>query len=206
MADDMTGWLAIEPRAARVAGVSVRERIISVLAVPYDSPARVEYRGQLWSETFDRGAFAGLDAGARRIPVTVVLQSNSDGSHTGGQLVGRVASANPEHTGGLALDLKIANTDRGTETLELANDDMLSPSIGFAIRPQDEQLDRRTMTRRIRRAALDHLSLVPQPAYAGARVLGVRAAQSDPAQRSRLETFLSDPVITWANERRNTKG
>ena len=51
---------------------------------------------------------------------------------------------------------------------------MIRASIGFAARLRDQILDRSTMTRRIVKAFIDHLSLVEDPAYVGAEVIGVR--------------------------------
>jgi hypothetical protein len=66
------------------------------------------------------------------------------------------------------------------------------------------------MTRRINRAFLDHLSFVPQPAYAGAKVLGIRDAGPVVSARElsqlvtpNLDEYLADPTTVWANERLN---
>ena len=37
------------------------KRIITVIAAPYDQEAVTEYRGELWRESFERGAFDGPD-------------------------------------------------------------------------------------------------------------------------------------------------
>jgi hypothetical protein len=58
--------------------------------------------------------------------------------------------------------------------LTLADEDMLSVSVGFAVRNRDQVLDRSSMTRRIRRAFVDHPSFVEDAAYPSARVLAVR--------------------------------
>jgi hypothetical protein len=64
------------------------------------------------------------------------------------------------------------------------------------------------MTRRINRAFLDHLSMVPIPAYGGARVLGMRDAvpPRPAAELPRLDTpaldeYFADPLFAWADER-----
>ena len=80
----------------------------------------------------------------------------------------------------------------------------------MAIRPTDQVLDRRdgSRVRRIRRAFLDHLALVPDPAYQGAEVLAVRsdtlaAEEAPPSVLStpRMDEFSEDPVLSWMFER-----
>ena len=68
---------------------------------------------------------------------------------------------------------------------------MLSASIGFAVPPGGEILDRFNRTRTITRAFLDHLALVQAAAY-DAPVLAVRSA---------VDNYLSDPVFVWAAQR-----
>jgi phage head maturation protease len=156
--------------------VNTAQRVITILAVPYEQPTKVEYRGELWREVFSRGSFNGFDPAApnaRSVPVSAVLKAPAY-SHEGAALVGRVISADTSHPDGLLLDTKIAKTPAGDEMLTLANDGCLHPSIGYVSKDADTQSDRRTMTRRVNRAFLDHLTYVPTPAYDGARVLGVR--------------------------------
>ena len=71
-------------------------------------------------------------------------------------------------------DVRVAKTPLGDETLALADEDCLSGSIGFSIVGNGQHLERRTMTRRITSAYLDHLAFVESPTYADARVLSVR--------------------------------
>ena len=110
----------------------------------------------------------------------------------------------PERDEGLVADLKIAKTLRGDDTLALAEDDCLSSSVGFGVRPSDQVLDRNAMQRRINRAWLDHIGLVEDPAYAGADVLGVRdtigaqARSGQPLETPLLDDFLADPIIRRA--------
>jgi phage head maturation protease len=192
----------VEFRAARVDDVDFSERIITVIAVPYEQPATVEYRGQVWQELFERGAFAGIDSKQTRIPV--------NREHNRELYVGLAQSFDPEYRDGLLTSLKIFETDRGDETLKIAADDGLSSSIGFAVRGSDQVLDRATMTRRIKRAFIvDHISLVAQPAYAGARVLSVRSdiapdVALPPMETPALDGLLADPVLQWANARLQT--
>jgi hypothetical protein len=88
--------------------------------------------------------------------------------------VGKVVRWWPERAEGLVSEVRIAPTPRGDETLALANEDMLSVSVGFAVRGRDQVLEKRSMTRRIRKAFVDHLAFVESPSYAGATIRGVR--------------------------------
>lgn len=156
----------VEFRAANMTGVDVKQRIIEVIAVPYEEPAQIEYRGSFWSETFDRGSFDGIES--------------RDGSvycsrdHDRTRPVGLVAQWWPERAEGLVAEAKIADTPLGDETLALAKEKVLKASLGFAAKPSDQILDKRRMTRRIRRAFVDHLAFTVHPAYTGAQVLDVR--------------------------------
>jgi hypothetical protein len=205
--DDDSYSVVEERAAAAVNNVDFEERIISIIAVPWEQSTRVEYRNEVWNEIFTRGSFDGIENRQRRIPVTAVLHTPNVG-HDGGHLVGKVAVAFPGHPDGLGLDVRISNTPAGDETLQLALDDALSPSVGFMARPADHRLDRRSMTRRINRAFLDHLAFVPQPAYAGAKILGVRdsgravdAATLPPIITPAIDEYLADPIFGWAAKR-----
>jgi phage head maturation protease len=178
-----------------VGDVNWKDRIITVLAVPYEEPAPIVYRGQEWSELFSRSAFDGIEKRPTRVRV--------NREHKKGDTVGKAVAFDPSETRGLVAELKIAKTLRGDETLALADDDCLGPSIGFGLlRQSDQVFDRRSMQRRINTAWIDHIGMVEDPAYTGAGVLGVRNG-SDVDLRSPLETpilddFLSDPVIRRA--------
>lgn len=153
----------VEQRDARP--VTVTDRVITVIAVPYEEPAVVNFRGAVWTEVFDRNAFRdGADPG-RRVPV------NRDHDRT--RLVGKVVGFDTTDRRGLLVSIRIANTELGDETLALAAEDMLSASVGFSVPKGGEQLDHDRMTRRVLRANLDHIALVSQPAYPGAVITGV---------------------------------
>lgn len=192
----------IETRAAVVENVNYDERIISLIAVPYEQPTQIVYRQELWDEVFSRTAFTQIKDRTRRIPI--------NREHNPEWLVGRAISTDPDHPDGLAVEIRISKTDRGEETLELAKDDVLSASAGFMIRqPGDCILDRRARMRRVNRAFLDHIALVGSPAYEGARILAMRnethlEADLPPlAATPLLDQFTDDPVLQWAAERRN---
>ena len=199
------GFAPIEHRYAgvRVDGVDTRQRLITVVAAPYEQPARVEYRSELWDELFERGAFNTVASAPHRVRV------NRDHDRT--RTIGKVTQFWPDRDEGLVAEVRVAKTLLGDESLALADEDALSASVGFGVRPSDQVLDRRTMTRRIRSAYLDHLSLVESPAYEGARVLSVRdadgggAARLEPIRTPFLDQFADDDMFRWASERLNGK-
>lgn len=186
---------------ARIADVDKRQRIIDIVVVPWDEEGDVVWRGENWRETFQRGAYDGIQEHAGRIRV--------NREHVKGDTVGRAASLDPSAAEGLIGRLKIATTLRGDDTLELAADDALSASPGYYVKkPSDVVLNRRQMTRRVVRAFLDHIGLVESPTFAGARVLAVRAeqsglmvAESPLPPTPALDEVMNDPLFAWAAER-----
>lgn len=201
MSDDLV-IAPIEHRYAgvRVDGVNYAERLITVVAAPYDQPTQVEYRSEIWNELFERGAFDSVTGAPHRVRV------NRD--HNKSRTIGKVVQFWPDRTEGLVSEVRIAKTPLGDETLALADEDMLSASVGFGVRPSDQVLDRRSMTRRIRAAYLDHLSFVESPAYVGAQILSVRhnegeAAKLEPIRTPLLDQFAADQTLRWAAERLN---
>jgi hypothetical protein len=67
----------VELRSSNLAGVNFAQRTIEVIAVPYDELAPVEYRGELWNESFARGAFDGLSGGRTRSGRTAIMISGA---------------------------------------------------------------------------------------------------------------------------------
>ena len=170
---------------ADILNVDTAERIITTVVVPYDEYASVPYAGQVWREKFVPGAFAGIEAVD---PQSIRVCREHDRS----DVVGKCLAFDANSALGLIAQIKIANTARGTETLQLAAEDMLSASNGFLAAPSDVRLDRVTRTRTVIRAQVDHIGLVMSPAYSGARVVGVRSA---------IGHYLNDPVVAWAQWR-----
>jgi hypothetical protein len=195
----------IEARAATVEDVDVEERIVTVLAAPYDQEAVVEYRGELWRETFERGAFDGIE-NRPPIPGVQVYRDHVAGENAKGSgmsgLVGRVVSFDPKASAGLIAEAKIAETALGNDTLALAKEKVLGVSIGFGVRGSDQLLDRATQSRRIRRAFVDHLAFPDRGAYEGAQVLDVRSAHVTSAELPPLVTPKLDEVVAWMEARK----
>lgn len=146
-------------------GVRHPERIIDLIAVPYDEEARVRFQGRLIVETVAPGAFAGVSS-----PVKVNM------AHDYERPIGRVAKFHPNDPRGLRTELRVVNTPTGDEVLELAAEDLLSASVGFMPLAGGEQYTVDRSRRRITRAMLDHIALTGDPAYQGAKVLAVRSA------------------------------
>jgi len=162
----------VEVRSATITGVDFEERIIQVIAVPYDQEAVVPYGGQMLVETVAPGAFDGIET--REEHVT----ANRD--HNYERTFGMVRSYRSNDPVGLITDLHVSNTPLGDETLRLAADGVPKASVGMLVRRSDQVVKKGF--RRIKRAFLDHVSLVPNPAYRGAGVLAVRQEQGLPAE------------------------
>ena len=179
--------LPVEFRSSNVAGVNFAQRIVEVIAVPYEEEAAVEYRGEMWRELFLRGSFDGIEKQPNRV------RANRD--HDRSRTVGKVVRFSPSRSEGLVAAVRIAQTVLGDETLVLADEDCLGASVAFAVGGSGQELDRRNKTRRIRKALLDHLAFVPDPAYISAGVLSVRAA-------AKSVTPNLDELLAWQRARK----
>jgi HK97 family phage prohead protease len=178
--------------------VDFRQRLIDLVAVPYEQETEVLVRGEMWHEVFERKAFNGIQDRAGRIP--------ANREHTVGETFGKVVKADPNYPDGLFVRVRVAKTPLGDETLQLASEDMLGASVGYYVKkPSDLALNRRTMQRRVKRAFLQHLSLVESPAYENAAVLAVRNSDEKPpgapVQTPGLDEFVNDDLFAWANSR-----
>jgi phage head maturation protease len=193
----------VESRAASVEGVDFPQRTIEVLAVPYEQEAVVEYRGEIWRESFERGAFDGIEKRPNRVKA---FRDHEAGAHAPGTsrsgLVGRVTSFAPDRDDGLVGVVKIARTPLGDETLSLADEGILGVSIGFGVRGSDQVLDRTEQRRRIRRAFVDHLAFPDDGAYEGAGVIDVRRERAPASELPKLETPRLDEIVAWMESRR----
>lgn len=154
----------LEIRSAEQVGVSTTTRTIEIVVAPYNEPANVHHGGRWIREIYTRGSFDGVAEQTNRCRV------NRD--HDRQRTVGRAVAFYPHREEGLVAELKIAQTALGDESLALAADDCLSASAGF--RCLEERWQGRD-TRLVAKAWLDHIALVPEPAYETADVLAVRA-------------------------------
>lgn len=185
--------------------VDRRQRIIEVLAVPWNQPAEVFWRGDIWTEVFAPGAFDGIETRSDAIRV--------NREHVKGNTIGKITDFEPGHALGLFARVQVVKGPKGDEVLDLAEDDMISPSIGYrAQKPSDVRLDKQLRHRTVLNAFLDHLGMVEDPAFKGAQVLAVRgepseldAADNRPlAPTPLLDRFVNDPTLVWARSRRVT--
>ena len=160
----------LEYRTAATLEVRHAQRTIDLIAVPYNEPCEVNRRGRWVTEVVDPGAFVGV-AG----DVTV------NRAHDLESPVGRVAKFHPNDPRGLRTEVRISRTAAGDDVLELAADGLLRPSIGFAPLPGGERWNASRTSVTITRARLAHIAMTGDAAYAGAKVLDVRAAAAPPA-------------------------
>jgi HK97 family phage prohead protease len=169
----MTEPLApIEFRAAGPVTVHHPERVIEVLAVPYDVETTVQHRGRTVRETIAAHAFAGAVTSNRK---RLAHRDHDPITGDKGPIVGIVRRLT-DRADGLRAAMKISHGPLGDETLDWAEDGILDASIGFAPVAGHEHWSADRQSRRITSAYLDHIALVPYPAYEDAKVLAVRAA------------------------------
>jgi HK97 family phage prohead protease len=169
----------IEYRTAAAVEVRHAQRIIDLIAVPYNETTRVLRRDRWVTESVDPQAFHGL----RGERLTV------NRAHDAENPLGFVSAFHPNDPRGLRAELKISNTSAGTDVLELAADGLLASSIGFQPLTEEWSTDRSAV--KVTRAKLVHIALTGDPAYKGAKVLAVR---TDPGTPPRVPTPNLDRV------------
>jgi HK97 family phage prohead protease len=161
--------LELEFRAAQQLDVSFPKRQIELIVMPYETEAQVVHKGRLIREVCSRGAFEGIDAKRRRISV--------NRGHVIDNVVGKAVRFHPSRQDGLVAELQIAKTADGDETLALADEGLLDASAGFGVPDGGEQWPERG-PRRLVCVWLDHIAMVPDPAYKTANVLAVRQTEA----------------------------
>lgn len=187
-------------RNSTLTDVDATKRQIDLIAVPWDEEARVFWREDWWTEVFKRGAFEGIEQRVNEVRV--------NREHVKGKTVGKVEVFDPTHPDGLWARVKVAKGPRGDDVLNLAEDDMISASVGYrASKPSDVQLDKPAKRRTVLNAWLDHLGMVEDPAFTKARVLAVREDQSGllvaegPLPNTpALDEYMNDPILQWARD------
>jgi len=178
----------VEFRSVVDMGVRWPDRIIELVAMPYDMDAGVVVHGRPVIESCAPGAFDGCERRANRVKV------NRD--HDTLRTVGRAVALHPSRIEGLVTELRIAQTDLGDETLALADDQSLEASVSFAVMAGGELWTEQRSRRRLTRCFLDHIAMVPEGAYEG-RVLAVRSAGAEAVPR--VPTPNLDQGLTWWN-------
>ena len=183
----------IEWRAAETVDVKFPERTVTVLAVPYERPTdTVVYRGKQYVEVFARGAFNGIE----KRPKTVAVNRE----HVKGMTVGKVETFHPDATEGLIAEIRMASTPAGDEALTLADERMIWPSVGFYVKqPSDQELNNRSNPpqRWIKRAFVEHLSLVEGPAYVDVDIVSVRSDEASDIAAADLATLNTPNLDEW---------
>ncbi len=191
----------VELRSSTITEVDTKQRLIDLIAVPWEEEGEVFWRGESWREVFVRGAFDGIEGHAGRVPV--------NHEHVRGKTIGKVVKFTNADAGLLAT-VKVGKTPLGDDMLNLAEEDMVSASVGFRLaKPSDVQVHRSSRLRRVMKAFVDHLAMTEAPVYEGARVLAVRAEPSglqvveqDPLPSTpALDEFRDDEVFAWARQR-----
>jgi HK97 family phage prohead protease len=177
----------IEIRSAQLDQVRFSERLIDLIVMPYGVEAMVPHDGRMVREICERGAFERISAERRRFSV--------NRGHNLDALVGKAISFDPDAEDGLRATVRISPTLLGDETLQLAADGLLDASAGFI--PKQDSWHEGLSLRRILKAWLHHIALVPDPAYADARVLAVRANDPAPGPAAAGSTPLLDEVRSW---------
>lgn len=175
--------------AAAVELLPGEHREISVVAVPYDEPADIQEATRHYVETIDPKAFVGVE---RRISGRSKVTVNRE--HDPARTVGKVIRLDPHGKHGLAAVLRLTRgLALADETLALAADDVLSASVCFSTMAGGEQWSSDRTTKRVTRAYLHHIALVPEPAYQGAVVTSVRSAD---------QAAVDVSVTPWLDEMR----
>lgn len=172
--DDARPLWPREYRTAETLDVRYPDRIVEVIAVPYDEETVVPYKGRAVIESFAPGAFEGSERRANRV--------NAYRHHDRTGHVGRCRALYPNRKEGLVAEIRIAQGPLGDETLDYCADRMLDASIEFAVGPEHQQWSEDRSRRRIVKAWLGHIALIPEPAYEGANVLAVRSVSAPSAE------------------------
>jgi HK97 family phage prohead protease len=169
----------IELRTVALREVDYPQRLIDLIAVPWDEWTPVEYQGRMIEECFSPGAFGAVEkrVGRARFQVNV--------DHDPARWVGRVVGLHPGDRHGLRTELQIRRTPEGDQVLTDAADGMLAGSVGFGVLPTDQRWETRDR-RRITKAYLDHVALTPTPAYQGSEVIAVRSSSSSTPNLDRV--------------------
>ena len=169
--------------------VSFPDRTIELVVMPYEEETVVEHPqrpGVPVVEICSRGAYDGVERRANRVKV------NRD--HKDERIIGRAVSLHPSRLEGLVAKLRIARTELGNETLELAADGCLDASAGFRPkRPDGIRWETRSRCRLVK-CFLGHIAMVGEGAYSGAKVLAVRhhdAPEPEQALTPLMDAFLA---------------
>lgn len=148
-------------------------RIVSGIAVPFNSPTMIYERGQLFEETWLPGSTK--DSIAKRGDRVKLLGYHQERQFPLGKPV-----MMEDRIAGMYAEFRISDTSAGRDALTLVQDGVLDAfSVGFQVPEGGETFlnDAGTLKRSISRAHVNEVSLVNWGAYDDARVTSLREAQ-----------------------------
>lgn len=147
-------------RAATELDVNTSQRIIELVAAPYDVETPVEFppnSGRVVIEQIDRAAFRGVEARPNRV--------KGNREHDVFRTFGKCVALHPSRTEGLVAEIRASRTPLGDETLELARDGVLEASVSMGVKPTGQVWAENRTRRRVTDAWLFHIALCAEGAY-----------------------------------------
>jgi len=171
------------------------DRIIELVAVPYEVAAEIEDVYGRYTETIARGAFGNIECRGGRVRVLR--------DHDVTRTVGKVETFDSKNEAGLVCRMKIKDdpphllSQLGDETLDLAEQGLLGGSICARPRAGSDEWSQDATAVRRTDLWLIETSLTPTPAYDEAVVLAVRAQPTPPAASG---TPNLDAIRAWRLE------
>jgi HK97 family phage prohead protease len=169
--------------------VTVKGRLIDMIAVPYDTPAWVVSDAGPYRESFAPGAFAKFERPELFHRIHLRYE------HTPGIPYGRATDLRSDGKY-LRATMKVTFGDSADRLLAQAADgDIAGVSVGFVPGvDRDDTDDHGPLVRRVKVKHLEEISLTESPVYADAKVLATRAA----AEQARAE------ATQWVTDFRRT--
>ncbi len=166
----------LETRTFEVRATNTDKREVSGLAVPYDTPTNI---GRSYVEKIARGAVQDSES--------ALLYWRHD------EPIGKI-TASRDTDAGWEITAHISETPRGDEAYTLLRDGVIDKfSIGFEPIEHREDEDGTVVRTRIR---VREVSLVPFPAYDGAKVAQVREADNTNTKVNMTDNTVSNADLT----------
>jgi HK97 family phage prohead protease len=164
-----------------------KERIIAGISVPYDTPTFIRERGYEYWEEFQKGAFAkSIQEASNPFKLNIL--------HDRQRMPIGVALVTREDAKGLYQEFRVSRTSTGDEVMALLEDSVpLGLSIGFApVKQRGTEHEGRVWRTE---AALKETSVVNEPAYADAQVIGVRYSNLEEMEAEHSEPDPPDEAV-----------
>lgn len=190
----------------REVGDDSEGRIISGLAIPYNTPTDIYENGRLFTERVQMGTFA--ESVKLRSERTPLLGFHDARQFPLGRSIGLFERDNTTPPG-LHFDVRISHTQDGDDALTLIRDGAIDGvSVGMSIPNGGDTWSEDGTERTITRAYLHEMSLVNFPAYDRARVDAIReatdltlAAQQQSEEDAALKLRLDILRFAWKGKR-----